>query len=201
MRNVFLALIALASLSFATLEADELAAARSLILSNSSCASLNQSQLELIGDYYMEQMHPGAAHDAMDRMLGGEGSDSLRAANIQMARVLYCGDTNATVTYGGMMGMMPALYRFGGAGFGGGMMGSGMMGNWGYGMMGDWWWVLGAAFWLLVFAALVLVVIWLYKQVAGGGSESASEVLKRRYAKGEISKKQFEDMKSDLGEE
>ncbi len=199
MRKAFLLLLALASLSFATMEADELAAAKALISSNASCSALNQSQLEQIGDYYMEQMHPGAAHEAMDRMLGGEGSDSLRAAHIQMARVLYCGDTNATITYGGMIGMMPAFNRFGNWG---GMMGSGMMGNWGYGgMMGDWWWVPGAAFWLLVFAALVLVVIWLYKQVAGGISgASASEILKRRYAKGELSKKQYDEMRKELSE-
>src|SRR5512143_239082 len=189
MKLAVLALILFASISFATMEPGELAAARSIILSNASCPSLNQSQLELIGDYYMEQMHPGAAHEAMDSMLGGEGSESLRAAHIQMAQVLYCGQTNGTATYGGMMGMMPALYRYGYGGFGGGMMGSGMMGNWGYGMGGDWWWVFGAAFWLLVFAARILVVLWLYKQVAGGASQpTSSEILSRRYAKGEISR-------------
>lgn len=202
MKRFLLAVLLLASLSFAA-EADDIAAGRTLVQSNASCSIMNSSQLELIGDYYMEQMHPGAAHDAMDRMLGGEGSSALAAAHIQMAQVIYCGQTNGTATYGGMMGMFPLFAS--GPGYGprfGGMMGSGMMGNWGYGMMGDWWWVFGAAFWLLLFAALVLVVVWLYRQVMGKGSQaSASDILKQRYARGELTKKQFEEMKKDLGEE
>ncbi len=203
MANLLLASVFLVSmlvgLALAAAVADSIAYGKQLVDSNASCASLNASQLGDIGDYLMEQMHPGAAHDAMDRMLGGEGSDSLTQAHIQMARVLYCGETNATVTYGAMLGMMPALYGYNYGGFGGGMMGSGMMG---YGYMGGYgglWWVVGLVFWLLVLFALLLLIIWLYRQVfKGGGSVPASELLRQRYAKGELTKKQFEEMKKDL---
>lgn len=75
----------------------------------------------------------------------------------------------------------------------GGMMGYDMMGA------GGWGWIIGLLFWLLVFALLVLAVIWLYKNLSGvGGRPSSQEILKQRYAKGEISKKQYEEMKKDL---
>lgn len=190
-------IIALAVPVFATMGSDEIATARQIISSNASCGKLNESQLELIGDYYMELMHPGQAHDAMEDMLGGEGSASLKQAHLQMAQVLYCGETNTSVTYGGMMGMMPLMGRFGG--YGGGMMGYGMMN---YGNMmgyGDWWWVFGLLFWALVFVALALAVYWLYRNVRSGGTAlSASDILKQRYAKGEISKKEYQEMKKDL---
>lgn len=67
-----------------------------------SCSELTDDQLEKMGDYYMEQMHPGENHNLMDEMMGGEGSESLRQAHIFMARRWYCGDATGM----GMMGMM-----------------------------------------------------------------------------------------------
>ena len=55
-------------------------------------------------------------------------------------------------------------------------------------------------FWLL----LILVVIWVLKaSVGGGGGSSGSdrspmEILRERYAKGEIDRETFERMKKDL---
>lgn len=184
---------------FATAGQDELAAAKQLIESNESCDQLSYEQLELIGDYYMEQMHPGEAHETMDRMMGGEGSESLRQAHIQMALVLYCGQTNTTVTYGGMMGMMPFMYR---SGFGGSMVSYPYGGMMGYDIAGygGWGWIVGLAFWILVFIALVLVVLWLYRSITGAGRiPSASEILKQRYARGEITKKTIRRNKKRSG--
>lgn len=61
----------------------------------------------------------------------------------------------------------------------------------------------GFFFMLLFWAGIILVVIWIVKQFqaqARGvvGEESALEILKKRYAKGEITKKEFEEMKKDL---
>jgi len=94
--------------------------AEALINAKATCSSLTDEQLELIGDYVMEQMHPGEAHEAMDAMMGGEGSERLRLVHINMARSYYCGDAQAMGT-----GMMYS-------GYGGnrvGMMGSAMMGQ------------------------------------------------------------------------
>lgn len=192
---IIVLILVLAFPIFATMGSEEINAAKQLINANISCSNLNSSQLEFIGDYYMEQMHPGSAHEVMDNMMGGEGSESLRNAHIQMALVLYCGQTNTSVTYGGMMGMMPFMYR---SGLGGGTMSypyGGMMGYdmMGYGSLG---WI-SLAFWILVVILLVLAIFWLYRNIGTGGV-SASEILKQRYARGEITKKQFDEMKKDL---
>ncbi len=86
-----------------------------------------------------------------------------------------------------------------GYGFGWGMMGRGMM--FGYPFMGG----IGMfLFWLLV----IVGVVWLIQSSARGAgatganapaSESPLDILKRRYAKGEITKEQFEEMKNTLG--
>lgn len=84
-----------------------------------------------------------------------------------------------------------------------GMMGPGMMGYGGYGMMGGWGynpfgWVLALVFWALVIAGIVLLVVWLARSVSRTPSDAALEILKARYARGEISKEQFEEMKKVL---
>ena len=78
--------------------------AKQLIDSKISCDSLMNEQLELIGDYYMEQMHPGEAHEYMDRMMGGEGSESLKQVHINIARRIYCNENLGRMIGGGMMG-------------------------------------------------------------------------------------------------
>ena len=80
-----------------------------LIKEKVPCDELSQEQLESIGDYYMEQMHPGEAHEAMDEMMGGEGSASLEQMHINMAESFYCngnGDVGVTTYPNGMMGGM-----------------------------------------------------------------------------------------------
>ena len=140
---------------FASAHSDEdFAAAEDIISKKISCDELNDSQLEMLGDYYMEQIHPGEAHEQMDEMMGGEGSESLKQMHIAMAYRFYCNDGDYSGS--GMMGSN-----------GYGMMGSGMMGGYnspaysGYGMMGNyyngfnWFFV----FSLLVIAALIAVII------------------------------------------
>jgi putative membrane protein len=79
--------------------------------------------------------------------------------------------------------------------------------------MVGWGWIGGIVmmlFWVLVVVALVLFIRWL---VAAGGNrgrvsygppvvnspvESALDILKKRYARGEITKEQFELMKRDI---
>lgn len=91
---------------------------KQLIDSGISCNELSEEQLEEIGEYYMEQMHPGGSHELMHEMMGlQEGSENEEQLHINMAKSLYCGEENAFGS-GGMMGgeMMN-------------MMGDGMMGG------------------------------------------------------------------------
>ncbi len=114
-------LVAISGLAFA---AEDVSEGRQLVESKADCSQLSDGQLEAIGEYFMERMHPGAAHERMDAMMGGEGSASLRNAHIQMAQVMYCGRTDVPLTYGGMMGMGMMGYGTTGSGYGYGMMGN-----------------------------------------------------------------------------
>ena len=81
--------------------------------------------------------------------------------------------------------------------------GPGMMGNWSfYGMMG---WLgpfIMVVFWGLLILVLILVARWLWSH--GGAKEkphtdeSPLDILKRRYAQGEIEREEFEQKKRDL---
>lgn len=54
-------------------------------------------------------------------------------------------------------------------------------------------------FMLLMMGLLIVGVVLTVRLVSGGGnSNDALNTLKHRYAKGEISKKQFEEMKKDI---
>jgi len=81
-------------------------------------------------------------------------------------------------------------------------MGPGMMGNWGMGWFGG---IFMIVFWILLLVGLVFVIRWLIQTTGkkGNGGQHGSralEILKERYARGEIDKAQFEDMKRDLGD-
>ena len=68
-----------------------------------------------------------------------------------------------------------------------------------------WGWIgLGVAhmalFWILVILGIVVLAKWLGGGPAGGGGASrALDILKERYAKGELTREQFEQMKRELG--
>lgn len=67
-----------------------------------------------------------------------------------------------------------------------------------YGMMG-WMWIFGLVFWILVIAGLVLLIKYLWEGTgAKRETESALEILKKRYARGEINKEEFEEKKKEL---
>lgn len=53
-------------------------------------------------------------------------------------------------------------------------------------------------FWVLLIAGLILLAKWLVDQGRMGREDSALDILKKRYARGEITKQEFEDMKRDL---
>lgn len=80
---------------------------------------------------------------------------------------------------------------------GGGMWGPGWWGS-GYGLFGMLFMLL---FWILIIVGIVLIARWLIGEARStqpGSSETPIEILKKRYARGEITKEQFDTMKHDL---
>ncbi|RMD60685.1 SHOCT domain-containing protein [Candidatus Parcubacteria bacterium] len=66
----------------------------------------------------------------------------------------------------------------------------------------DWFgggWIMMLLWWGLIIAGIVLLVKWITEQKSQSPrEESALEILKKRYARGEITKEEFEQMKKDL---
>jgi putative membrane protein len=80
--------------------------------------------------------------------------------------------------------------------------------DWGRGMHPGWWmWspggavmmVMMLAFWGLVIAGVVLGVRWLARQGRSELPDRALDILRERYARGEINKEEFEARRKDLG--
>jgi putative membrane protein len=105
-------------------------------------------------------------HEMMEHMMGGNSGEAHGHDN----------QRSKEKTWSYMNPMM------GGSGWLGGFRGIGM--------------VFGLLFWILVIAALFAAVKWLFVKTsgsAGRGSQEAVEILKERYARGEIDKKEFEE--------
>jgi len=135
------------------------------------CENVSEQNFEELGDAVMGVMHPDEQqHELMDNMMGGEGSQSLKAAHIYMGKQ-YLGCTSGIsgsgmMGGGGMMGMMGMMG-------GGGMMGSGsnyqnMMG---WGSAGFGWNWLALIFQFLFLFLIILAIVALIKWISVMGKK------------------------------
>jgi putative membrane protein len=80
------------------------------------------------------------------------------------------------------------------------MMGGGMMGYGGFGLLGG---ILGLILNLAILVGIVLLVVWAVKRFTTNNPSSAvqtpKEILQARYARGEITRDQYQQMLGDLG--
>jgi len=148
----------------------ELDEVKNLIDSKVDCKNLSDSQLEIIGEYYMEKMHPGESHELMHKMMGlEEGSESEKQFHISMAKSLYCNeDISGGMMGGGMMGMMPMMMNT----MGGQVSQTNMMGNSGDGF--GYWNFINILYVILLIGLIILVyllVIKLWKNMKGRGGK------------------------------
>ncbi len=70
----------------------------------------------------------------------------------------------------------------------------------GYGI----WWLIGTGLMILFWIAIILLVIWavrnLFPRQVRSGSDQALEILRQRYAKGEINAAEYEQARARLEE-
>ena len=104
---------------------------------------------------------------------------------------------NALVIGGVIVALLIVSSFLGGGWQGGGMMGSGMMGG---GM-----WLFSSLIGITILGLLIWGAVLVVRGIAssgggepGRGADSALEILKKRYARGEINKEEFEEKKKDL---
>jgi len=68
-----------------------------------------------------------------------------------------------------------------------------MWGVWGLGMG-----LMMLTFWILVIVTVVFLVRWLTAQGRASRADAALDILRQRYARGEINREEFEARKQDL---
>lgn len=181
-------------------EADGKALWRKLQNKETDCASLSDDDFGAVGEYFMGQMM-GNAHPAMNRMMVAMvGEDGEEQIHIVMGERLSCCDTSAIVP-SQAIGFMPMM--------------SMMMGGWsspfnnnstinmmnfGFGSFGSFGFIFMILWWVLIIVGIVALIKWLTNQSRSTRDQkkSALDILKERYARGEIDKKEFEQKKKDL---
>src|SRR3989344_5713996 len=155
--SVLFLILSLSTISVYAVSQDELNQAKALIDSNISCNQLTNDQLEIMGEYYMEQMMPGEAHKRAHQMMGlTEGSEAEEQFHINMAKRAYCNDN-----VGGMMG--------------GNMMGGGMMGNNYYQDNIIGFQIFFYVLFILVVIILILIILFLIKRLKTQGRDNKHE--------------------------
>jgi len=117
---------------------------------------------------------------------------------MQPAKILKAKTLMTALAFMALFSADPVLAQWGNSQ--GWQMGPGMMGGWGMGWFGG---IFMIIFWILILVALVFFIKWLVQSNARGQTGPAAgnralEILKERYARGEIDKAEFEEKKKVL---
>lgn len=165
-----------------------------------ACDNLNDEQFGVLGEYFMGQM-AGNSHAAMNAMMiQAHGEDGEEQIHITMGKRLSGCDTSAEfpAISGGWMPMMNMMWGGWSSPFGNNSTNNMM--NLGFGLLGGFGWVFMILWWILIIAGIVALIKWLTGQSREtyNHEKSALDILKERYAKGEIDKKEFEEKKKEL---
>ena len=66
----------------------------------------------------------------------------------------------------------------------------------------SWWWLFGGVWMLIFWGGLIALIIWGIAKLTGRGGSATKDdpldVAKERYAKGDISKEEFKQIKKDI---
>lgn len=171
-----------------------------------TCKDLSDDNFGTLGEYFMGAML-GNSHAAMNAMIiQMHGEDGEEQMHVVMGKRLSGCDTSAALP-AGSGGWMPMMQMMGGGwsypfktNQSGNYMMWGISNNpmgWGFGAFG---WIFMVLWWVLIIAGIVALIKWFTVQYRGrhGRGRSALDILKERYARGEIEKKEFEEKKRDL---
>ena len=171
------------------------------------CKDFTDETYDSLGEYFMGQsIGDTQRHALMNQMMTSMmGEEDERQMHIFMGKRLSGCDTSVQLPQNGA-GFMPMMWMMGSAGspqVGGGgnpMMGYGgwnnMMGGWnGFGVLG---WIPMVLFWIILILGVVALLRYLGRPGQQQGHRTPLEILKERYAKGDIDKKEFEAKKRDL---
>jgi len=167
------------------------------------CKNLTDDNYSSLGEYFMGQsigntQRHAAMNQMMISMMGEEGEKQM---HIVMGKRLSGCDTSAQIPSSGV-GFMPMMWLMGSAfapwSFGGTKGGgNSMMGYGGWSIFGLGW-IFMIVFWILIILGAVALVCYLGGTKQNGVDKTSMNILKERYAKGEINKKEFEEKKKDL---
>ncbi len=166
-----------------------------------TCADLSDEDFEVLGEYFMGQM-TGASHEAMNnmmiQMMSEEGEGQMHV--VMGKRLSGCDTSTAYPSQGiGFMPMMQMMMGGWSSPFGSNQTNNSMM-NFGFIPFGGFGWIFMILWWVLIIIGIVALIKWLMNQSRGSHDHEKSpfEILKERYAKGEVDRKEFEDKKKDL---
>ena len=165
------------------------------------CANLSDDEFGVLGEYFMGQM-TGTSHATMNAMLiQRHGEDGEEQIHIALGKELSGCDTSTNVTRisGGWMPMMMGGWS---SPTGFNQQSNNSMMGYGFPLFGGFGWILMVLFGGLVIWGIVSLVRGGFgnghNHSDGKNEKTPLDILKERYAKGEINKEEFESRKKNL---